>query len=242
MRRLLFILPLIGCGGGASSSEVEQLEAPKPANPSSTHYMGRELAETMSHLGASWLTRENRDDEENTTLMHEQLGLKPGDVACDIGAGNAYHTLRMARAVGPEGRAIGVDLQPEMLALLTERAREESVPNVETVLAEANDPKLPARTCDVVLLVDVYHELSDPAAVLGHLRNALTDTGRIALLEYRAEDPDVPIKALHKMSKAQILVEYEANGLALHSEFDGLPWQHMMFFVPEDALSNRSAL
>ena len=234
MRRVLLILALASCGRGASPSEVEQLEAPNPANPSSTHYMGRELAETMSHLGASWLTRDNRDDEENTTLMHQQLGLKAGDVACDVGAGNGYHTLRMARAVGAKGRAIGVDLQPEMLALLAERAQAEAVANVETVLAEADDPKLPAKTCDVILLVDVYHELSDPEAVLGHLRNALTDTGRIALLEYRAEDPEVPIKALHKMSKRQILAEYNANGLVLHSEFDGLPWQHMMFFVPGD--------
>ena len=193
--------------------------------------MGRELAETMSHLGAWWLTRPERDDEEDTTAMHANLGLRPGEVACDVGAGNGYHTLRMARAVGPDGKAIGVDLQPEMLELLRTRADAEGVGNVETVVSTADDPGLHPDTCDLILLVDVYHELSDPAAVLGHLRQALTDRGRIVLLEYRAEDPEVPIKALHKMSKAQILAEYEANGLALQSEFVGLPWQHMMFFV-----------
>lgn len=235
MRGLVLTLVLANCGGGAAAApEAEQLDTSKPVNPSSTHYMGRELARTMSHLGADWLTRDNRDSEENTTLMHRHLGLEPGDVACDVGAGNGYHTLRMARVVSPSGRAIGVDLQPEMLELLTERAAAQSVTNVETVLATDADPKLPPKTCDLILLVDVYHELSDPAAVLGHLRRALTDTGRIALLEYRAEDPQVPIKPLHKMTKAQILAEYEANGLTLQAEFDGLPWQHMMFFVPSN--------
>jgi len=195
--------------------------------------MGRELADTMSHLGATWLTRPERDDEEDTTAMHANLGLRPGDVACDVGAGNGYHTLRMARAVGPSGKAIGVDLQPQMLTLLRGRAESEGIENVETILATEDDPNLPPNTCDLILLVDVYHELSDPAAVLGHLREALTEQGRIALLEYRAEDPEVPIKALHKMSKDQILAEYGANGLALQSTFDGLPWQHMMFFVPK---------
>ncbi len=226
----------------ACDSEPTAAPSPRPspsaepvgsAPPADGTYMGRTLATTMSHLGADWLTRDNRDDEENTTLMHENLGLKPGDVACDFGAGNGYHTLRMAQAVGSGGKAIGVDLQPEMLELLAGRAQSQGVSNVETILASPTDPNLPAKTCDLILLVDVYHELSDPSAVLAHLRTALTDRGRIALLEYRSEDPAVPIKELHKMSKAQILREYSANGLRLASEFDGLPWQHMMFFVPQ---------
>ncbi len=251
----LAALILAGCGGGsAASAEAEQVApprthvatspradspspppskaAPRESDPPGT-YMGRELAQTMSHLGAGWLTRSNRDAEENTTLMHAKLGLKAGDVACDVGSGNGYHTLKMAEAVGPSGKAIGIDLQPQMLDLLRARAEAEGVANVETILATANDPKIPAATCDLILLVDVYHELSDPAAVLAQLSAALTDRGRIALLEYRAEDPDVPIKRLHKMSKQQVLAEYGANALKLQSEFDGLPWQHMMFFVPE---------
>jgi len=215
-----------------ASDKADESETPAGrADPPGT-YMGRTLAQTMSHLGAPWLTRPKRDAEENTTLMHEQLGLSPGDVACDVGAGNGYHTLRMAEAVGSDGKAIAVDLQPQMLERLQARATEAGIDNVQTIVAEPTDPKLPPGTCDLVLLVDVYHELSDPAAVLGHLSTALTPRGRIALLEFRAEDPDVPIKALHKMSKVQILAEYEANDLQLESQFDGLPWQHLMFFVP----------
>lgn len=198
-------------------------------------YLGRTLAPTMTHHGAGWLTRPERDDEENTTAMHAQLGLEAGQTACDLGAGNGYHTLKMAEAVAPGGRAVAVDIQPEMLALLQARAKEADVDNVELVLGEPSDPKLPPGTCDLVLLVDVYHELDDPAAVLGHLREALTPRGRIALLEFRAEDPEVPIKELHKMSREQILREYEANGLRLDAEYRGLPWQHMMFFVPAGA-------
>ncbi|MEM6994848.1 MAG: class I SAM-dependent methyltransferase [Myxococcota bacterium] len=217
--------------GAAPEPTPKPTPKPTPADASSS-YMGRELAKTMSHLGAGWLTRPERDAEENTRAMHGQLGLRPGDVACDLGAGNGYHTERMAAAVGPKGKVIAVDLQPEMIALLRARMAEVGVENFETVLADATDPHLPPDTCDLALLVDVYHELSDPAAVLGHLRRALTKRGRIALLEFRGEDPDVPIKALHKMTKAQILREYEANGLTLVSEYDGLPWQHLMFFAP----------
>lgn len=228
---------LVACGSKSTAPNAESAPTPPPgpAEPDPDvpgTYMGRTLAQTMSHLGAPWLTRPERDAEENTTLMHEQLGLSAGDVACDVGAGNGYHTLRMAKAVAPSGKAIAVDLQPEMLELLGTRATDAGLTNVQTVIAEPTDPKLAPGTCDLILLVDVYHELSDPAAVLGHLSRALTPRGRIALLEFRAEDPDVPIKELHKMSKAQILAEYRANDLALESSFDGLPWQHMMFFVP----------
>lgn len=193
-------------------------------------FEGREIADTMSYLGAGWLTRPERDAEENTTLMHEQLGLEPGDVACDVGAGNGYHSLKMAAAVGPEGKVIASDLQPAMLELLEARAKEAGVGNLETVQATDRDPMLPADTCDLILLVDVYHEFSYPEEVLAAMRRALTHDGRIALLEYRAEDPEVPIKPRHKMSKAQIRKEYLPRGYVLVDEFDGLPWQHLMFF------------
>ncbi|MEM6296324.1 MAG: methyltransferase domain-containing protein [Myxococcota bacterium] len=197
-------------------------------------YMGRTLAQTMSYHGAGWLTRDNRDDEENTTRMHEHLGLKPGMTACDLGAGNGYHSLQMASSVSSQGRVFASDLQPEMLELLQARAASAGIENVTTILATEVDPKFPAGTCDRILIVDVYHELSDPPAVLERLRASLSATGEIVLLEYREEDPEVPIKALHKMSKAQILAEYQANGLTLTREFDDLPWQHMMFFAPVD--------
>lgn len=203
-----------------------------PLDPPGT-YLGRTLAPTMSHEAASWLTRSEREDEENTSRMMSELKLEPGDVACDLGAGNGYHTLMMAKAVAPNGRAIAIDIQPEMLELLRKRAKEAAVANVETILGDEADPKLPAGTCDLILLVDVYHELSDPAAMLRHMRRALKKDGVIALVEFRAEDPKVPIKELHKMTKKQILREYGANQLRLVREFDELPWQHLMFFAPE---------
>ncbi len=198
-------------------------------DPSGT-FEGRRIAQTMGHQGATWLMRPERDEEENTTLLHQQLALAPGDTACDVGAGNGYHTLRMAQTVGPEGRVYASDLQPEMLALLEENLEAAGVDNVRPVLATHDDPKLPEGECDLILLVDVYHELADPAAALVSMRASLSPEGRIALVEYREEDPEVPIKPLHKMSKDQILKEYLPRGFALESQFDGLPWQHLMFF------------
>jgi SAM-dependent methyltransferase len=195
-------------------------------------YLGRRIAPTMSHEAADWLVRPEREAEESSARMLKELGLRPGDVACDLGAGNGYHTLEMARAVAPGGRAIAVDIQPEMLEMLRARARELRVTNVETILGEQNDPKLPAGACDLLLMADVYHELEDPAGMLGHARRALSRRGAVVLLEFRGEDPAVPIKPEHKMSKAQIEKELEANGFALARSFDGLPWQHLMFFAP----------
>jgi SAM-dependent methyltransferase len=216
-------------------SATPQVPAVAVAGDPPGSYMGRRLAPTMSHEGAPWLTREEREAEENTSLLLKELELAPGDVACDLGAGNGYHTLRMARAVAPRGRVIAIDIQPEMLKLLRARASDAGIENIETVLGESADPKLPAATCDLLLMVDVYHELDEPAAMLRRLARALTKRGTIALVEFRAEDPEVPIKELHKMSKAQIMREYQANDFTLVRSFDGLPWQHLMFFAPRSA-------
>jgi predicted methyltransferase len=204
--------------------------ATRPVYPPGT-YMGRRLATTMSHIGAPWLTRDTRASEENPKRLMAALALLPGQTACDLGAGNGYHTLMMAAAVAPTGRAIAADLQPKMLALLQGRAKAANITNIEVVLSDANDSKLPTAGCDVVLMADVYHELSDPAAVLAQLQRVLKPTGTIALVEFRAEDPEVPVKELHKMSKAQILREYQANGFTLVRSVDDLPWQHLMFFA-----------
>jgi ubiquinone/menaquinone biosynthesis C-methylase UbiE len=199
-------------------------------------YMGRRIAPTMSHEGADWLTRPEREEEERASKMLDELRLRPGDVACDVGAGNGYHTLEMAKRVAPSGRAIAVDIQPEMLALLEARAKSAGISNVELVLGAPTDPKLPAKGCDLILLADVYHELDDPAGMLAKLRAALSargpeQAGRLVLLEFRAEDDTVPIKPEHKMSRAQILRELEANGFVLARSYDELPWQHLMFFT-----------
>jgi cyclopropane fatty-acyl-phospholipid synthase-like methyltransferase len=197
-------------------------------------YMGRQLAPTMSHLGAGWLTRAEREQEEQTSKMISALQLQPGQTVCDVGAGNGYHTLMLASAVLPNGTAIAVDLQPEMLSELSERAKAAKISNIKTVVGGEQDPKLSAGTCDLVLLADVYHEFSNPAVMLGKLKDVLKSDGQIALLEFRAEDDNVPIKPEHKMSKAQILKEYEANGFRLQRAVDSLPWQHLMFFGADD--------
>jgi ubiquinone/menaquinone biosynthesis C-methylase UbiE len=194
--------------------------------------MGRRIAPTMSHAAAGWLVRPEREAEESASRMLKELRLATGHVACDLGAGNGFHTLPMAKSVAPSGRAIAIDIQPEMLRLLSERAKAAGIDNVETILGTATDPKLPRTTCDLILLSDVYHELDDPAGMLRHLTRALSQRGVIALLEFRAEDPKVPIKPEHKMSKQQILLELGANGFELVRSFDELPWQHLMFFAP----------
>jgi ubiquinone/menaquinone biosynthesis C-methylase UbiE len=212
---------------GSNNNGSNAEPAPDPAPQI---FEGREIAQTMSYLGADWLTRPERDAEENTTLLHAELGLAPGDVACDVGAGNGYHTLLMAAAVGPTGQVIASDLQPQMLELLQARAEAAGVSNLRTVQAKLGDPALPVASCDLILLVDVYHEFAQPEQALAVIRAALKDGGRVALVEYREEDPDVPIKPLHKLSKAQILAEYLPRGFELVGQFDGLPWQHLMFF------------
>jgi ubiquinone/menaquinone biosynthesis C-methylase UbiE len=197
-------------------------------------FMGRTLAQTMSYHGAPWLTRASRQREERPDLLHAFLQLKPGDTACDIGAGNGFHTLPMAEMVSPGGLALGVDIQPEMLALLKERAAAAGVTNVRGVRNTQASVGLPEGTCDVALMVDVYHELAEPAAMLSSLREALQADGELFIVEYRDEDPGVPIKALHKMSKVQVHKELTANGFKLVRQRDDLPWQHVMAYQRSD--------
>ena len=201
-----------------------------PIAQSTGKYMGREIAQTMHWLGADWLIRATREDEEHTSRFLDALSVEEGQVICDLGCGNGYHSLDLAERVGEEGLVIGVDIQPEMLDLLRWRAEERGVDNVAVVIGEFDDPRLPPQSCDLILMADVYHELSHPAEVLGHLRRALRPGGRVAALEFRAEDPAVPIKPKHKMSKAQVVAEFSANGFELVEEFDELPWQHLLFF------------
>ena len=211
-------------------SVAARAETPRPL----TRYKGREIARTMHFTGAKWLIRENREDEERCSLMLAKLGVKPGMTICDMGCGNGFYSLQLAKLVGPEGRILAVDIQPQMLRLLRERAEQEGVKNITPILGLPHDPRLPANSVDLILMVDVYHEFSHPEHMLKAIRTSLKPDGLIALLEYREEDPDVPIRPLHKMSKKQILKEYKPNGFRLAREFDRLPWQHMMFFGRDD--------
>ena len=198
--------------------------------PSQTYYMGREIAQTMHYTGAPWLVRESRQREEDCRLLLEALQIQPGQTICDLGCGNGFYTLELARRVGPEGTVYAVDIQPQMLRLLVTRARQEKLFNIQPVLGTFIDPRLPKGKVDLVFCVDVYHEFSHPEVMLTRIRESLSVGGQIVLAEFRGEDTRVPIKPLHKMTKAQVKKELEPNGFTLEREFDELPWQHLMFF------------
>jgi SAM-dependent methyltransferase len=205
--------------------------AQQPARPGFHPVSGRQYANVMGYQGAEWLEREERDIEEAPDAALDALGLAPGMVVADVGAGSGYITTRMARRVAPGGRVYATDIQPEMLAILAERIADEKLDNVTTVLGLEADPKLPAGALDLELLVDVYHELSEPQAMLRGLRAALKPGGRLVLLEYRKEDPAVPILELHKMTVEQAKQEVEAEGFTLTRVDERLPRQHILVFT-----------
>ena len=213
----------------------QEAHDPELSSEGRSTYFGREIARTMHWSGAEWLLRETRADEENTRLLLESLGIREGEAVCDFGCGNGYYTLPFAERVGPNGRVFAVDIQQEMLDMLAERAAERELENLERVLGDVRDPKLPAASCDLVCMIDVYHELSHPESVLARVRAALKDGGRLVIVEFRLEDPTVPIKRRHKMAKSQVLLELAANGFVLEGEFDGLPRQHLLRFVRDAA-------
>jgi ubiquinone/menaquinone biosynthesis C-methylase UbiE len=218
------------------SAAVAQ-DASIPAAP--RFYKGREIAQTMHYEGAAWLTRESRQREEDCDTLLRVLKIRSGDTVCDMGCGNGFYSLKIAPLVGRRGKVVSVDIQREMLEMLKERAAAEGITNVEPVLGTVADPKLREQSIDLMLMVDVYHEFSHPEQMLAAIRTSLKPTGRVALVEFRAEDPDVPIKPLHKMSKAQIMKEFPPNGFKLVGEFDKLPWQHVMFFQRDDAVETK---
>lgn len=192
---------------------------------------GRPIAQVMSHLGAGWLDRPEREDEEAPSKAIALLALKPGATVADVGAGSGFMSEKLSRAVGPSGRVYAVDIQPEMIALIDARVKNEGLTNVTTVLGEPDDPKLPDGTLDLELMVDVYHELQHPQIVLRRLRKALRPDGRLVLLEYRKEDPAIPIRPEHKMSVADAKAELEAEGFRLADVNEALPRQHVLTFT-----------
>lgn len=192
-------------------------------------YMGRQIARVMGHRGADWLERPEREAQERTDLLVARLPLAADDVVADIGAGTGYFSFPVARRV-PEGRVLAVDVQPEMLELLRERQAELAIDNVETVLGTATDPGLAPASVDLAFIVDAYHEFSHPREMGQGLLRALKPGGLLVLVEYRAEDPWVPIKTLHKMSEAQVRRELEALGLRWLRTEDYLPQQHVVVF------------
>ncbi len=206
--------------------------APTP-NPDGTGkvYQGREIAQTMSHYGAAWLDRAERIQEERTDLLVQSLEaqLNSTDILADIGAGSGYISFRLAPLV-PQGSVYAVDIQSEMLAIIQAKKEKNRLTNVQTVLGTITDPKLPENSVDWVLLVDAYHEFSNPYEMMLNITKALKPTGKVILVEYRAEDEGVPIKPLHKMTEEQAKKEMKAVGLDWIETQKTLPWQHLMIF------------
>ncbi|GAB4040269.1 class I SAM-dependent methyltransferase [Spirosoma gilvum] len=236
---LLLVISLAACGQQsaqqqttsalqADSTSVYQIRKPS-LDGIGKIYQGREIAQVMGHLGAAWLERPEREREERTDLLLKSLDLKPTDVVADIGAGTGFFTFRIAPEV-PNGKVIAVDIQPEMITYLNQGKTKRKAANVEPVLGTESDPKLKPHSIDMAILVDAYHEFSYPREMMEHIVSALKPTGRVVLVEYRAEDPAVPIKELHKLSVSQATREMKAAGLRLLKNDDRLPQQHIMFF------------
>jgi SAM-dependent methyltransferase len=206
-------------------------------------YQGREIAHVMGHLGAGWLERPTRELEEQPQRLIDSLNLKPTAIVADIGSGTGYFSLRIASLV-PQGKVFAVDIQPEMLDLLGVVAEQEHITNVEPVLGSPSDPHLPPESVDLALLVDAYHEFEFPFEMMQGLVRALKPEGRVMLVEYRGENPLIPIKALHKMTQKQVKKEMAAVGLVWLETQNFLPQQHVMVFgkaktsIPSSSLSS----
>lgn len=247
-RLLPVCLALAAAAGAAPKAPVRpasKVKAPAPAaavrpayefrrihdpNGIGKFYMGREIAHVMGHQAADWLERPEREEEEQPSRLIEALKLSDGQIAADIGAGSGYLSFRMAEKVAPTGKVLAVDIQPEMLTLLRKKAAELGIKNVVPVLGEVTDPKLPPEAVDLILMVDVYHEFSHPWEMTRAMLRGLKKGGRLVFVEYRLEDPSVPIKLVHKMSEAQVKKEMSIHPLDWVETNASLPRQHIITF------------
>ena len=219
-------------GTSAIPREISERYRSVPANADGIgkSYMGRQIAHVMGWQGAGWLEREEREREERSDLLLRILSLAPGMSVADVGAGTGYYSRRIADAIGPNGKVYAIDVQPEMFAMLQSVAKQRGYGHITPLLGATNDVKLPAGSVDVAIMVDVYHELEFPYEVLASIVRAVKPGGRVVFVEYRAEDPRVPIKRLHKMSEAQIRREAEVHSLVWERTASDLPWQHVVIF------------
>ena len=231
MRRLT-ALGLLLLLVAVAPAEPPRYEFRREHDPNGTgkFYLGREIAQVMGHQAAGWLERPEREQEEQPAKLIETLKFKAGEVVADVGAGSGYLTFRLAERVGPTGKVLAVDIQPEMLALIRQRMKQRGVTNVEPVLGTVSDPKLPAGGVDTIIMVDVYHEFSHPYEMAEAMVKALKVGGRLVFVEYRLEDEAVPIKLVHKMSEAQVKKEMAPFPLRHVKTSDVLPWQHIIVF------------
>ncbi len=233
--RIVLVLLVLAQATTAAWSQDTQTK-PEPAkakrvrrDPPGT-YMGRPIAPVMSYLGAEWLIRETRVEEEQPDKMLDALKIKAGDVVADVGAGVGYTTEKIARRVGQTGKVLATDVQPEMIAMLKDRMKAAGLSNVTPILCTQRDTKLPDAGVDLVIMVDVYHEATNPELLLRGLHKAIKPGGRMVLVEFRAEDPEVPIRPEHKMTLAQVRKEVEPQGFKFIDSLEFLPWQHLIIF------------
>jgi SAM-dependent methyltransferase len=227
---LLLCALTAACAAANATAEEPTYTSKEPSRDGTGKvYMGREIAQTVSSHAISWLERRDREGEERPSLVMENLGLDPGDVVADIGAGSGYFSFLMAPLV-PQGKVLAVDIQQEMLDFVEGRKKLKQVANVETLLSTIEDTRLPEGAVDLVLMVDAYHEFSHPFEMMSSIVRGLAPGGRVVFIEYRGEDPSVPIKPLHKMTVKQIRREMETVGLELAEVRDFLPIQHFLVF------------
>jgi len=228
-----FSILFAGCQASPATTTISADAVYQQRSPSrdgiGKFYMGREIAQVMGHLGAGWLERPSREREEQPQALIKALDLKPSDVVADIGAGTGYFSFRVSVQV-PQGKVLAVDVQPEMLALVEAIKQEKKVSNVETVLGSITNPNLKDGSIDLALMVDAYHEFDHPREMMQAIAQALKPNGRVVLVEYRGENPLIPIKPLHKMTQRQVRSEMAAVGLTWLETKETLPQQHILFF------------
>jgi len=228
---LCVMLSTQGCAQEKSSSDDYTFKSGS-ANGIGKWYMGREIAYVMGYQGIGWLERSEREREENTSMLLKNMDIKKTDVIADIGAGSGYHVFKMA-PMAKHGLIYAVDIQDEMLSALKAKKKRLTIENIEIVKGSEKSINLKKDSVDKILMVDVYHEFNFPKEMLASMKKALRKNGEIFLIEYRGEDPSVPIKTLHKMTEEQAVKEMEDNGFKLKNNIDNLPWQHCMIFVKE---------
>ena len=235
LAKILHLALLLAWATASAQPAYEQIPASKDGI--GVRYMGREIARVMGWQAADWLERDERQAEERTDLLIDELHLAPGMRVADVGAGTGFVSRRLARAVGPQGRVEAVDVQPQMVEMLTKRARNENLGQLHPVLGAEDDVRLPPDSVDMAIMVDVYHELAHPYEILASITRALRPGGRVVFVEYRAEDPQVPIKPLHKMSVEQVKREALALPLRFERVAEPLPWQHIIIFRKQSVAS-----
>ena len=228
-----FLLQPNNCFGQNSNIDNKYTFKEGDYNGIGKWYMGREIAYVMGFQGIDWLERSEREQEENVSKLIQNMRIRSDDIIADIGAGSGYHAFRIA-TLAKNGIVYAVDIQTEMLMTIEKNKEFSEIKNIETILGTEKSVQLPKNSVDKILMVDVYHEFSFPVEMINSMKNALKPNGQLFLIEYRGEDPLVPIKTIHKMTEKQALKEMESAGFKLKENIDNLPWQHCMIFVKND--------